>query len=65
MSEHYTTNTTGILKFCTICNCKTMHNVTGKRVGHCTSHLPSLLTKEQERRKTKAEKDKCNMNLFD
>jgi len=36
MAEHYTRNTTGVLKFCNTCNRMTMHKVSGKKVGLCT-----------------------------
>jgi hypothetical protein len=36
MSEHYTRNTTGVLRFCNRCGKLTMHKVSGKKVGLCT-----------------------------
>ncbi|MFZ4856158.1 MAG: hypothetical protein ACOYL3_07150 [Desulfuromonadaceae bacterium] len=36
MAEHYTRNTTGVLKFCNRCNRMTMHKVSGKKLGLCT-----------------------------
>ena len=35
MAEHYTNSTTGVLKYCPTCNKKTMHQVSGKRLGLC------------------------------
>lgn len=35
MPEHYTSNTTAVLKFCPTCNRKTMHRVYNKRLGSC------------------------------
>ena len=40
MAEHYTKNTTGVLKFCPTCNKNTVHKVSGKKIGLCTeNHL--------------------------
>jgi len=35
MSEHYTNNTTGVMKYCNRCGKQTMHKVSGKRIGLC------------------------------
>jgi len=40
MSEHYTRNTTAVLKYCPTCNKNTMHSVYNKRIGSCVnSHV--------------------------
>jgi len=40
MAEHYTRNTTGVMKYCPTCGKNTMHKVSGKRIGLCTnSHV--------------------------
>lgn len=35
MPEHYTSNTTAVLRYCPTCNRKTMHRVYNKRIGCC------------------------------
>lgn len=53
MSEHYTRNTTGVLKFCNRCGKMTMHKVTNKRIGLCTeNHYTSGLTLMKSSNKT-------------
>jgi len=51
--QHYTKNTTGILRFCPTCNKKTMHRVDGGRVGCCTETHVEGLSKAQEKSKKK------------
>lgn len=36
MAEHYTRNTSGVLKWCPTCGRNTLHLVANKRVGLCS-----------------------------
>jgi hypothetical protein len=38
MPEHYTKDTTGVMRFCNTCNRMTLHTVFGKRLGHCVEN---------------------------
>lgn len=38
MSQHYTRNTSGVLKYCNRCGKNTMHKVSGKRIGLCENN---------------------------
>jgi hypothetical protein len=62
MSEHYSKNTTGILKHCPTCNRKTMHKVSGKRVGTCTE---PHVTGQSEKQKKQVEAPQPERGLFD
>jgi hypothetical protein len=47
MAEHYTRNTTGVLKFCNRCGKMTLHKVSGKKIGLCTEdHHVNHIKKE-------------------
>lgn len=50
MSEHHPKNVSGVLKFCSTCNRKTLHRVDFKREGSCTEHKATGLSKAQEQR---------------
>lgn len=65
MAEHYTMNTTGVLKYCNTCKRKTIHSISGKRIGYCNEHTPNLLTKDQERQQKRSEEYNRNLGLFD
>ncbi len=48
MAEHYSRNTTAVLKYCPTCNRNTMHKVSGKRIGLCTnSHVKEPAKKKE------------------
>lgn len=55
MSEHFTRNTTAIMKYCNRCGKNTMHKVSGKKLGLCMeNHMaqpdkkPAVCTEKQE-----------------
>jgi ribosomal protein L44E len=51
--QHYTKNTTGILRFCPMCNKKTMHRVDSGRVGPCeNSHIKQTFKETKKINKT-------------
>jgi len=59
MPEHYTSNTTAVLRYCNTCNRKTMHRVYNKRLGACMeSHVKPAAEKPQ------APPQQCNLELF-
>jgi hypothetical protein len=64
MTEHYTKNTLGTLKWCNTCRKQTMHAVSGKRVGRCTEHGPTGKSKKQEQAEKKREAENLNPKLF-
>lgn len=64
MPEHHTKNTTGVLAFCSSCNRRTLHSVSGKRIGPCMEHKPEGMTRDQERRAKERERDAANPKLF-
>jgi hypothetical protein len=50
--QHYPKNTIRILKFCSVCNKKTMHRVDDGRVGVCTEpHVKGMSKKQKQRDK--------------
>jgi ribosomal protein L44E len=49
MPEHYTRNTTGILKHCPTCNKMTIHKVSNKRLGTCTE--PHAVGRSEKQKK--------------
>jgi ribosomal protein L44E len=55
MPEHYPKNVTAVSKWCPTCKRLTMHRVDYKRVGACTEHAPTGLSKDQEKRKSARE----------
>jgi len=55
MSEHYTKNTTRVMKFCPTCNKKTMHRVDNGRIGLCV---------EPHRKDKKVKKEIRSADLF-
>jgi hypothetical protein len=59
MTEHYTTGTESVLRWCNRCAKMTMHAVSSGRVGRCLAHQSQELTKAQQRRRAKqAERDR-------
>lgn len=64
MTEHYTKNTKAVAHFCPTCNRSTMHRVDFKRLGPCTEHQASGLSRDQERRQQAAEREAEQPKLF-
>jgi len=62
--EHYGKNTTQVSKFCNTCNRVTMHKVSGKKLGHCTEHGPTGLSKYQEKLRKALEEKRQQPDLF-
>lgn len=62
MAEHYTRNTSGILKFCSTCGKMTLHKVSNKRVGSCLE--VHVVGRSDKQKKKDAEKDPAP-TLFD
>lgn len=43
MSEHFSRNTSGVMKWCNTCKRTTLHIVSGKKVGACmNNHVKAL-----------------------
>lgn len=61
MSEHYTRNTSGVLKFCNRCNKMTLHKVSNKRIGLC---METHVTGKSEKQKKQDEKPEEEPTLF-
>lgn len=64
MTQHYTKNTSQVMHFCPTCNRHTMHRVDFKRLGSCTEHCASGLSKAQEKRRKQQEADAEQPKLF-
>ncbi len=61
MSQHYTRNTSGVLKHCKTCGKMTLHKVSNKRIGSCTEiHITGL----SEKQKKQADKPEYEPALF-
>ena len=67
MSEHYTRNTESVTKHCNRCGRPTQHRVSDGRIGRCMEHEAPKLSKAQEKRRAKAEKEARNplLDFFD
>lgn len=50
MTEHYTTNTESVTRWCGTCSRPTQHSVTAGRVGRCMEHESPQLTRAQQKR---------------
>ena len=64
MPEHYTRNTTGVMKFCSTCNRMTMHRVDNKRLGSCTEPHAVGMSDAQKRQKVKQDAAENEPELF-
>ncbi len=64
MPEHHQRNVTGTLYFCSVCNKKTLHNVSDRRLGSCTEHAASGLSKAQEKTQREREEKENQPELF-
>jgi len=57
MSHHYQKNVCGDLKWCNTCNRRTMHKVSGGKIGHCEEHAPTGMSKKQEAAEKKRQRE--------
>jgi len=64
MTQHETKNTIGTLAWCNTCNRRTLHSVSGKRLGHCQEHEAPHLSKRQEKARKEWEHQEQNPKLF-
>lgn len=49
MTQHYTSNTVSVSRWCNKCHAFTLHKVSGHRVGHCISCAEKQETEHQRR----------------
>ncbi|HAS53866.1 MAG TPA: hypothetical protein DCS42_06905 [Nitrospiraceae bacterium] len=63
MTQHYTRNTKQVSVYCSTCRRNTIHRVDDQRLGPCTEHQPSGLSKEQEKRHRAKEEAEQNPTL--
>ncbi len=64
MAEHYTSNTESVTRWCNHCGKPTQHSVSGGRVGRCMEHDAPALSKAQEKRREKRERQTPEPGLF-
>lgn len=64
MTEHYTTNTESVTRWCNRCGKPTQYKVSGGRVGRCTEHESETLSKKQKAARQKREMEERNPKLF-
>lgn len=64
MTEHYTTNTESVLRWCNQCNRLTRHSVSGKRVGRCMEHQAAGASQRQQREAERRTREAANPRLF-
>jgi hypothetical protein len=64
MAEHYTQGTEGAPRWCWKCKRRTIHKVSGGRIGRCTEHESQPFTKAQLKRKEQAEREAREPSLF-
>jgi hypothetical protein len=64
MPEHYSRDTSAVLAYCSVCNRRTLRRVDDRRIGSCTEHEASKMTKAQEKRREKTEQEKEQPELF-
>ena len=64
MPEHYPTNVKEVLTWCDTCGRKTMHRTDYKRLGSCTEHAASGLSKAQEKTQREREEKENQPELF-
>lgn len=57
MAEHYTRNTSGVLKFCNTCGKMTMHKVSNKRIGLCQEPHAVGMSQKQKKQASKPEEE--------
>lgn len=63
MSQHYTRNTRSVSVYCSTCRRHTVHRVDDRRLGPCTEHQASGLSREQEKRQKAKEQEEQNPKL--
>jgi len=64
MSQHYTRNTSQVMHYCSTCSRHTMHRVDDRRLGSCTEHGASGLSKKQEQQLKAKEEAESQPALF-
>jgi hypothetical protein len=64
MPEHYTRNTLECTAYCNVCERMTQHRVYDGRRGHCLEHQAPELSKAQQRRREKEERERREPKLF-
>ncbi len=64
MPHHHTKNTVGVVAWCNTCNRRTIHSVSGKRIGACTEHAAAGMSKKQEQQQKVSEREAQNLRLF-
>lgn len=62
--QHETENTVATSAWCNTCGRRTLHSVSGKRIGRCQEHAPEGLSKKQERLREQAALQEKNPKLF-
>lgn len=58
MTEHYTSNTESVTRWCNHCNRVTDHRVSAGRVGRCMEHESPAVTRAQQKRAEEASRQK-------
>lgn len=64
MSQHYTRNTSQVMHYCSTCRRHTMHRVADRRLGSCTEHGPTGMSKKQEKAAREREEREQQPELF-
>jgi len=62
--QHYQRNTVRVTKYCPTCKRMTMHRVDDRRVGVCTEHCATGMSKAQEKRAAQKAYEEQNPRLF-
>lgn len=65
MSQHYQRNTVGVTQWCNTCGRMTIHRVDDRRVGVCTEHQKTGMSKAQQKRAAQQEKAVKEPELFE
>jgi hypothetical protein len=65
VTEHYTTNTESVTRFCNRCGRPTQHRVSGGRVGRCMEHESPHESKRQVKARKSREEAEKNPPLFE
>jgi hypothetical protein len=64
MPHHYTKDTTSAPAWCNHCWRNTQHSVSDGRLGRCMEHAAPYLSKAQEAKLKKQQKERINPRLF-